>query len=61
MTLAREATLISKAVAILAKLKVIPRRIYEMKTDSILIDTGVQAKATNTGRYSRDYLRGAGG
>jgi hypothetical protein len=44
-TLHHEATLLAKALAILAKLKVPPRRIYELKTDSILIDSGVRATA----------------
>ena len=40
-----EATLLSKALAILTKLKVPPRCIYVLKTDSILFDAGVRAKA----------------
>ena len=45
MTLHHEATLLSKALAILAKLKVPPRKIFELKTDSILLDAGVRSKA----------------
>ena len=45
MTLHHEATLLSKALATLAKLKVPPRRVYELKTDSILFEIGVRAKA----------------
>ena len=43
ITLHHEATLLSKALAMLAKLKVPPRRVYELKTDSILFDAGVRA------------------
>jgi ABC-type multidrug transport system fused ATPase/permease subunit len=45
MTLHHEATLLAKAIAIMAKLKIIPRRILELKTDSILFDAGVRLKS----------------
>ena len=59
-TLHHEATLLSKALAILAKLKVPPRRVYELKTDSILFGAGVRSKNEGTGGPGRDHLHQTG-
>ncbi len=61
ITLHSEATLLSKALAILTKLKVPPRRVYELKTDSILFDAGARAKAKVQAALAETTFAGLGG
>ena len=61
MTLHHEATLLSKALAILAKLKVPPRRVYELETDSILFESCARAKAKVQAALGDTTFAGLGG
>jgi hypothetical protein len=60
-TLHHEATLLSKALAILAKLKVPPRKIFELKTNCILFDAGVRAKIKVQATLAETTFAGLGG